>query len=155
MMNMLVPVLLGGELDREWAKKITDELDKWGIPHKVQVCSAHKVPEMLVEIIKEYNQFDGLLCYVTIAGRSNGLSGCTAGSSIHPVIACPPFKDKDDMTVNLNSTVQMPSETPVLTVLDPNNVANCIARMFGLADKEMQEKCVKHVQDVKAKYKKE
>lgn len=155
MTKMLVPVLLGGESDREWAKKITDELDKWGIPHKVQVCSAHKVPEMLVEIIREYNQFDGLLCYVTIAGRSNGLSGCTAGSSIHPVIACPPFKDKADMMVNLNSTIQMPSETPVLTVLDPNNVANCIARMFGLGDQEMQDKCVSHVQDVKAKYTKE
>ena len=36
MTNMLVPILLGGESDREWAKKITDELDKWGIPHKVQ-----------------------------------------------------------------------------------------------------------------------
>jgi phosphoribosylcarboxyaminoimidazole (NCAIR) mutase len=105
--------------------------------------------------VKEYNSFDGLLCYVTIAGRSNGLSGCTAGSSVHPVIACPPFKDKEDMIINLNSTVQMPSETPVLTVLDPNNVANCIVRMFALSDPELREKYGQHIQDIKATFKKE
>ncbi|MCA9374213.1 AIR carboxylase family protein [Candidatus Peregrinibacteria bacterium] len=154
MSKMLVPILLGGESDREWAKKITDELDKWGIPHKVQVCSAHKVPELLIEIIREYNQFDGELCYVTIAGRSNGLSGCTAGSSIHPVIACPPFKDKDDMMVNVNSTLQMPSETPVLTVLDPNNVANCIVRMFALSNPDLKARYEDHIKNVKSKYKK-
>lgn len=155
MTKMLVPILLGSAKDKEWAKKITDELDTWNIPHKVQVVSAHKVPELLVEIVREYNQFDGQLCYVTIAGRSNGLSGCTAGSSVHPVIACPPFKDKTDMMVNLNSTVQMPSETPVLTVLDPNNVANCIVRMFALNDADLRAKYEAHVQDVKASFTKE
>lgn len=151
--KMLVPLLLGSEKDRDWAKKITDELDKWGIPHKVQVVSAHKVPELLVEIIKHYNAFDGLLCYVTIAGRSNGLSGCTAGSSFHPVIACPPFSDKDDMMVNLNSTIQMPTDTPVLTVLDPQNVALCIVRIFSLGNAELRSKYESHVAKVKASFK--
>jgi len=151
--QMLVPLLLGSEKDKDWAKKITDELDKWGIPHKVQVVSAHKVPEMLVEVIKKYNEFEGQLCYVTIAGRSNGLSGCTAGSSLHPVIACPPFSDKDDMMVNINSTLQMPTDTPVLTVLDPNNVALCIVRIFALNNKELRDKYQDHIKKVKASFK--
>lgn len=150
---MLVPVLLGSEKDKDWAKKITDELDKWGIPHKVQVVSAHKVPEMLVEVVKKYNEFEGPLCYVTIAGRSNGLSGCTAGSAIHPVIACPPFTDKDDMMVNINSTLQMPSDVPVLTVLDPVNVALCIVRIFALQHPELRQKYEEHMKKVKTSFK--
>ncbi len=151
-MKMLVPLLLGSEKDRDWAKKITDELDKWNIPSKVQVVSAHKVPEMLVEVIAHYNAFEGQLCYVTIAGRSNGLSGCTAGSSVHPVIACPPFADKDDMMVNINSTLQMPTDTPVLTVLEPQNVALCIVRMFALNNPELKQKYMDHLKKVKASF---
>lgn len=151
-MKMIVPILLGSESDRPWAARITDELDKWDIPYKIHVASAHKVPELVMEIVSGYNAFAGLVCYVTIAGRSNGLSGCTAGSSIHPVIACPPFKDKEDMMINLNSTVQMPSETPVLTVLDPNNVVNCIVRMFALSNQDLKKKYENHIKDIKASF---
>lgn len=149
-MKILVPILLGSEKDKEWAKKITLELDKWNIPHVMHVLSAHKVPELLIEQIQKYNDFDGQLVYVTIAGRSNGLSGVTAGSSVHPVIACPPFSDKDDMTVNVNSTLQMPSEVPVLTVLDPVNCALAVVRILALSDKELKNKYAAHIKKVKA-----
>lgn len=150
--KMLVPVLLGSEKDKDWAAKITSELDNWGIPHKVQVISAHKVPELLVKVIAQYNKFEGQLCYVTIAGKSNGLSGCTAGSSVHPVIACPPFADKEDMIVNLNSTVQMPSDTPVLTVLDPQNAVICIVRIFALNNKSLRKKYEVYLKKVKSSF---
>jgi 5-(carboxyamino)imidazole ribonucleotide mutase len=119
----------------------------------VQAVSAHKVPEMLIEVIRKYNEFEGQLCYVTIAGRSNGLSGVTAGSSIHPVIACPPFADKDDMEVNINSTLQMPSDVPVLTVLDPVNCALAIVRIFALNNPGLKQKYAEHVKKVKASFK--
>lgn len=151
--QMLVPVLLGSDKDKDWAARITGELDKWGISHKVQIVSAHKVPELLLEVINKYNQFEGQLCYVTVAGRSNGLSGVTAGSSIHPVIACPPFADKDDMMVNLHSTMQMPSDVPVLTVLDPVNAALCIVRIFALNNGELQKKYREHLKKVKSGFK--
>ncbi|MEZ4087009.1 MAG: AIR carboxylase family protein [Candidatus Gracilibacteria bacterium] len=155
MSKMLVPIILGSSVDKWWADKVVEELDKWGIPSKIHVVSAHKVPEILVDLINDYNKFEGLLCYVTMAGRSNGLSGCTSASAIHPVIACPPFSDKADMLVNLNSTLQMPKETPAITVLDPNNVANSIARMFGLGSGEMKTKVSEHVQKVKAGFSKD
>ena len=151
--QMIVPVLLGSEKDQDWAKKITDELDKWKIPNKVIVVSAHKVPELLTKVIDEYNGFDGQVCYVTIAGRSNGLSGVTAGSSYHPVIACPPFADKEDMMVNINSTLQMPSDVPVLTVLDPVNAALAIVRIFGLKDADLRQQYEAHVKKVKSSFK--
>lgn len=149
---MLVPILLGSEKDKDWAQKIGDELKKWDIPYKIQVVSAHKVPEMLVEVIRKYNESSEPLCYVTIAGRSNGLSGCTAGSSIHPVIACPPFSDKDDMMININSTLQMPSDVPVLTVLDPVNVALCIVRIFSLQEPKLRNQYQEHLKKVKSSF---
>ncbi len=148
-MEKLVPILLGSESDKEWAGKISAGLEEWGIPYEIKVVSAHKVPEKLVELIARYNEFEGALVYVTIAGRSNGLSGCTAGSSIHPVIACPPLKDKADMMVNVNSTLQMPSDTPVLTVLDPKNAVLSIVRIFALNDSELKSKYSEHLRKIK------
>ncbi|NOZ03854.1 MAG: AIR carboxylase family protein [FCB group bacterium] len=47
-------------------------------------------------------------------------------------MACPPFKDKIDMMVNIQSTLQMPSNTPVLTILDPGNCALAVKRILGV-----------------------
>jgi len=41
--------------------------------------------------------------------------------------------DKTDMLVNIHSTLQMPSKTPVLTVLDPGNCADAVARILAVA----------------------
>ena len=40
-----------------------------------------------------------------------------------------PFSDKADMLVNIHSTLQMPSNTPVLTVIDPGNCALAFANI--------------------------
>lgn len=146
---MIVSILLGSESDKDHALKIAGWLDQFGIPHEIKVLSAHKVPEKLIAYIQEMNKRTDVV-YVTIAGRSNGLSGVTAGSSVHPVIACPPFKDKDDYAINIHSTLQMPSDTAVLTVLDPQNCALSIARIFGLGDPAIQKKVAERVQQVKA-----
>lgn len=148
---MIVPILLGSASDKDFAQKIVDELNVFGIPSEVIVASAHKVPEKVIEIIEKYNKEQEVV-YVTIAGRSNGLSGVTAGSSYHPVIACPPFKDKSDYMVNIHSTIQMPSDTPVLTVLEPQNVALSIARIFGISHPELREKVAQRVKTVKASF---
>jgi phosphoribosylaminoimidazole carboxylase PurE protein len=152
-MNMLVPIIMGSQADKDWALKIAGELDKWGIKSSMHVLSAHKVPELLLQAIIQYNSSEEKICYVTIAGRSNGLSGVTAASSVHPVIACPPFKDKDDMMVNINSTLQMPSDTPVMTILEPSNVALAIAKIFGLVDEDMKNRCRDHINKVKSSFK--
>lgn len=149
---MLVPIILGSETDKDHAAKITKELDVYKIPHKVIVASAHKVPEKVFQIVHDYNMSDEQICYVTIAGRSNGLSGVTAANAIHPVIACPPFKDKADYLVNIHSTIQMPGDTPVLAVLEPKNVAQAIARIFGLFDDKVKDSVVKHLIKVKKSY---
>jgi 5-(carboxyamino)imidazole ribonucleotide mutase len=36
------------------------------------------------------------------------------------------------MMINIHSTLQMPSNTPVLTVVDPGNCALAVKRIFGV-----------------------
>ena len=149
---MLVPILMGSESDKEFASKITKLLDDWKIPYKIHVASAHKVPEKVMDIVTTYNHSTEAICYITIAGRSNGLSGVTAANSVHPVIACPPFGDKDDMMVNVNSSLMMPSDTPVLTVIDPQNAAMAALRILALQDLTLAEKVKEHIKSIKSKF---
>lgn len=149
---MIVPILMGSESDKEFAAKLTAILDTWDVPCKLHVASAHKVPEKVLHIVNEYNASDEPTCYITIAGRSNGLSGVVAASSVHPVVACPPFKSKEDMMLNMNSTLMMPSDTPVMMVVDPQNAAMAVLRVLANSDKTLQEKIDAHIKEVKAKF---
>ncbi len=149
---MLVQFILGSESDKAHAEKITKILDEWNVKNDVKVASAHKVPEKVLEIVTELNSGDETMCYITIAGRSNGLSGVTAANTVHPVIACPPFKDKDDMNTNVNSSLMMPSDTPVLTVVDPQNAAMAAIRILANSDKQLMEKVKDHIKTIKSKF---
>jgi 5-(carboxyamino)imidazole ribonucleotide mutase len=126
---MKVVIIMGSASDESHAKKITDNLDNLNINWEQFVASAHKQPLEVLKILQD-NANEESLVYVTIAGRSNALSGFVGANSEFPTIACPPFTDKTDMMVNINSTLQMPSKTPVLTVLDPGNCATAISRIF-------------------------
>ena len=128
---MKAVIIMGSESDKGFASKITDNLDKLSIGYKINVASAHKQPLKVLEVINSYENKKGIV-YITIAGRSNALSGFVAANSDKPVIACPPFADKVDMMVNINSTLQMPSKAPVLTVLDPGNCALAVKRILDV-----------------------
>ena len=128
---MKAVIIMGSTSDQGHADKITGVLDELGVNHETHAASAHKNPERVLEIIRSVRKEDSVV-FVTIAGRSNALSGFVAANSNKPTIGCPPFKDKMDMSINVHSTLQMPSKTPVLTVLDPGNCAVAVHRMLHL-----------------------
>ena len=124
-------LIMGSTSDEHHAKKITDKLDEYGISWEQQAASAHKQPLKVLEILNDNKDKESIV-YITIAGRSNALSGFVAANSNFPTLGCPPFSDKSDMLVNIHSTLQMPSNTPVLTVIDPGNCALAVKRIFGV-----------------------
>ena len=128
---MKVVIIMGSKSDKSFADKIIKGLDNLSVKHELHVASAHKQPLKVLDIIKINSGEKGIV-YITIAGRSNALSGFVAANSDKPVIACPPFKDKTDMLVNIHSTLQMPSNAPVLTVLDPGNCALAAKRILDI-----------------------
>ena len=128
---MKAVIIMGSISDEPHAKKITDKLDEYGITWEQHVASAHKQPLKVLDILTA-NKDGKDIVYITIAGRSNALSGFVAANCEFPTIGCPPFADKTDMLVNIHSTLQMPSNTPVLTILDPSNCALSVKRIFGV-----------------------
>lgn len=131
-----VVVILSGSVRDEWfINKLRTNLQKKNIYCLEHVSSAHKKTREVLQILENYNsmgKFGRRVIFITVAGRSNALSGVTACNTHFPVIACPPFQDKSDFQVNINSTLQMPSDVPVMTILEPVNVAHCCQRIFEL-----------------------
>ena len=128
---MKAVLIMGSTSDQHHADKITSVLETLGVDHETHAASAHKNPEKVLEIIRSY-KLEELVVFITIAGRSNALSGFVAANTNKPTIGCPPFKDNVDMSINIHSTLQMPSMTPVLTVLDPGNCALAVHRLLSL-----------------------
>ncbi len=124
-------IIMGSTSDEPHAKIIKDKLDEYGIAWEQHAASAHKQPLKVLEILTA-NKDGKDIVYITIAGRSNALSGFVAANCEFPTLGCPPFSDKADMLVNIHSTLQMPSKTPVLTILDPGNCALAVKRIFGV-----------------------
>ena len=128
---MKAVIIMGSTSDEPHAKKITDKLDGYNITWEQHAASAHKQPLKVLEILQANEEAKDII-YITIAGRSNALSGFVAANSNFPTLGCPPFSDKSDMLVNIHSTLQMPSNTPVLTVIDPGNCALAVKRIFDV-----------------------
>ena len=71
---------MGSTSDEPHAKKITDKLDEYGIAWEQHAASAHKQPLKVLEILTA-NKDGKDIVYITIAGRSNALSGFVADAA--------------------------------------------------------------------------
>ena len=127
---MKIVIFAGSESD-SW---FTEKLEKFAAAEKIATeiffGSAHKMPAKILENVQKFA--NEKVVFVTVAGRSNALSGVIAANTKKPVLACPPFRDKTDFLVNINSTLQMPSKTPVLTILDPQNAILAAKKILEL-----------------------
>ena len=134
---MKAVIIMGSKSDLDWAKKIVDALKVFGIETIIRVASAHKTPLKVLEIIQEYEKED--VVFVTVAGRSNALSGFVDANTSRPVIACPPYSDKF-AGMDILSTLRMPSGVSPMMVLEPEQAGLAVAKIFALRDKELEEK---------------
>ena len=125
-------IVAGSVSDKEHVQKLENAMKNQGVATVSYYSSAHKNTEHVLSIIHKHDSKPKKVVWVTVAGRSNALSGVVAANSRNPVIGCPPFKDKMDMATNINSTLQCPSKVPVMTILEPGNVAISIRRIFNL-----------------------
>jgi 5-(carboxyamino)imidazole ribonucleotide mutase len=142
----LVPIILGSKADLDHARAITSVLDSFGIEHQTRIASAHKATRYLLDLLGEYEKSGRPLVYITVAGRSNALSGVVDANVTAPVIACPPYSDRFG-GMDILSSLRMPSGLGALVVLEPEAAAIAAAKILSLADpsltgrvKEYQEK---------------
>ena len=129
-----VAVVMGSKADLPFCERIREALAPYPVHTELRVVSAHKNGEDLLPLCAEYNGSIEPGAIIAVAGRSNGLGGALAANLNLPVISCPPFVDKTDLMVNVNSSLMMPSKAPAATVVDPGNAAALALRCLNLPD---------------------
>jgi phosphoribosylaminoimidazole carboxylase PurE protein len=138
MSKPLVVILMGSKADMEHCTKISDACKGFGLDTVMRIGSAHKTPEHTLAILNEYEADERQKVYITVAGRSNALSGFTDGSVSAPVIACPPPSESFG-GADVYSSLRMPSGIAPAVVLEPFNAALFAAKIFGVANAEVRE----------------
>ncbi len=136
---MLVIIIMGSPSDDPIAQRIARTLDSFGIPWEMRVGSAHKVPRYILNLLEEYEADPRPKVYITVAGRSNALSGLVDGQVSVPVIACPPYSEKF-AGGDLLSSLRMPSGIAPAVVLEPESAALLAAKILGLTEPELRQK---------------
>lgn len=134
---MLVVIILGSPGDQPLGQKITEALDSFGIPWEMRVASAHKVPRYVLEMLTAYEADPRPKVYITVAGRSNALSGLVDAQVSRPVIACPPYAEKF-AGGDLLSSLRMPSGVAPAVVLEPEAAALLAVKMLSLVDPNLR-----------------
>jgi phosphoribosylaminoimidazole-succinocarboxamide synthase len=127
-----VAVVMGSPHDIEHCRKIAAVLEGYGVMVDLRVMSAHKNGEDIARLAEEYNGSIEPGAVIAVAGLSNGLGGALAASLDVPVLSCPPFSDRADMLVNVNSSLMMPSGVPAATVIRPVEAAAAALRSLNL-----------------------
>ena len=135
----LVVILAGSRADLEHCTKISEACKGYGLETAIRIASAHKTPGHALQILKEYEADDLPKVYITVAGRSNALSGFTDGAVSAPVIACPPASDAFG-GADIFSSLRMPSGIAPAVVLEPANAALFVAKIFGITNPEVRER---------------
>jgi phosphoribosylaminoimidazole carboxylase PurE protein len=130
----LVGILVGAESDRERMQAAMDELDERGIGWELEVRSAHRTPDAVVEYARTARE-RGLRVLICGAGLAAALPGVVAAHTDLPVIGVP-LRSKLSVLDGLDallSIVQMPPGVPVATVGVDNakNAAVLAARVLG------------------------
>lgn len=130
---------MGSKADLDWSKKIATSLEKFGIKCIMRIASAHKIPLICHQIIKEFEKEN--VVFVTVAGRSNALSGFADAQTYCPVIACPPYGDKFAGN-DIYSSLRMPSGVAPMVVLEAENAALAVAKIFAMSDNSIKQKVI-------------
>ena len=138
-MQPLMIILMGSKSDLSHAKKVADAAHTFGFEVEMRIGSAHKTAAHVLEMLQAYEADARPKVYVTIAGRSNALSGFTDGCVSSPVIACPPASDAF-AGADIYSSLRMPSGIAPALVLEPVNAALLAAKIIAVNDPAMRER---------------
>ncbi len=149
-MNTLAVILMGSRGDLEHAQKIAAPLTGFGVEVALRVGSAHRTPEHALAILRQYEADPRPKVYITIAGRSNALSGFTDPQVSAPVIACPPPSESFG-GADVFSSLRLPSGVASAVVLEPVNAAIIAAKILCLADPAVRDKVVAYQKQAAAK----
>jgi len=147
-MNGKAVILMGSERDLEFCREIASHLKDLGVDYVFRVASAHKTPEKVLAILKDFEKEK--VVYVTVAGRSNALSAFVDANTAKLVIACPPYSEKFG-GADIYSSLRVPSGIGLVVTVEPEAAAIAVAKIFAVED----EGLVKRIREYQLEKKRE
>lgn len=147
--NPVVGVVMGSDSDWNVMSDAAAVLKEFGIAHEVEVLSAHRTPERMIEWGKAAAG-RGLKVIIAGAGGAAHLPGMLASVTTLPVIGVPVPLAKLDGMDSLLSIVQMPAGIPVATVSigGAKNAGILAARIIGAFESQLSTKLATFAQDL-------
>lgn len=138
----LVGIIMGSKSDWETMSHAAATLAELGVPHEVQVVSAHRTPDLLFEYAGSA-EARGLEVIIAGAGGAAHLPGMCASKTILPVLGVPVESKALHGMDSLLSIVQMPGGVPVGTLAIGKagaiNAALLAAAIVGVKDPDCRE----------------
>ena len=143
----LVGVIMGSDSDFSVMTDAVQVLRDFEIPHEVEVVSAHRTPDKMVDYARAAAG-RGLRVIIAGAGGAAHLPGMVASMTTLPVIGVPVPLAKLDGMDSLLSIVQMPGGIPVATVSigGAKNAGLLAARILGAADPQVAAQLADYAQ---------
>jgi 5-(carboxyamino)imidazole ribonucleotide mutase len=150
MSNPVVAVVMGSDSDWSVMSDAAQILKEFGIEFEVEVLSAHRTPERMIEWGKAAAG-RGLKVIIAGAGGAAHLPGMLASVTTLPVIGVPVALAKLDGMDSLLSIVQMPAGIPVATVSinGAKNAGILAARILGSFDSQLSAAMLAYGQSLK------
>ena len=151
MPDPLVAVVMGSDSDWSVMSEAAAVLTEFGVPHEVEVVSAHRTPEKMIAFGKAAAG-RGLRSIIAGAGGAAHLPGMLASVTTLPVIGVPvPLATLDGLD-SLLSIVQMPAGVPVATVSigGARNAGLLAIRMLAAGDAALTAKLADYARDLEA-----
>jgi len=149
-----VIIIMGSKSDLEFADRIAKALREFGVPFETRIASAHKTPEKVISILTENERKNEPIVYITVAGRSNALSGMVDANTRYPVIACPPYSEKF-AGADVFSSLRMPSGVAPVVVLEPEAAALAAVKILSLVDTTLAGKIAEYQKRMKERLERE
>lgn len=136
-----VAIVMGSDSDWRVMQDAKAALDSLGIESDVEVLSAHRTPERMIEWGKAAAS-RGVRVIIAGAGGAAHLPGMIASVTSLPVIGVPVALGNLDGMDSLLSIVQMPAGVPVATVsIDgAKNAGLLAAKILATSDDELLSK---------------
>ena len=149
---MKVAIFFGSKSDTEVMKGAANALKEFNVEYKAYVLSAHRVPEKLVETLKEIEN-EGCEVIIAGAGLAAHLPGVIASHTTIPVIGVP-VKAAIEGIDALLSIVQMPKSIPVATVGINNsyNAGMLAVQMLSLKYPELKKDLINFRSTMKKRF---
>jgi 5-(carboxyamino)imidazole ribonucleotide mutase len=133
-----VAIVMGSDSDWRILQDASDQLKAFGISAEVEVLSAHRTPERMIEWGKSAAS-RGIKVVIAGAGGAAHLPGMLASITSLPVVGVPISLTHLDGMDSLLSIVQMPAGVPVATVsIDgAKNAALLALRILATSDPKL------------------